>query len=64
MSKCCPFRLLNYLLFIVVWHFQIVCKGPNVLIGYYKNAEKTKETIDKDGWLHTGDIGQWLPVGD
>lgn len=43
--------------------FQIVCKGPNVFIGYFKNNEKTKEAIDRDGWLHTGDIGQWLPVG-
>lgn len=42
---------------------EIVCKGPNVFIGYFKNDTKTKEAIDKDGWLHTGDIGQWLPNG-
>ena len=35
---------------------EICIKGPGVMAGYYKLAEKTAETIDKEGWMHTGDI--------
>ncbi len=35
---------------------ELVCKGDNLMLGYYKNPDATAETIDKDGWLHTGDM--------
>lgn len=42
---------------------EICVQGPIVFQGYLNDEKKTAEAIDGEGWLHTGDIGQWLPNG-
>ena len=41
---------------------KILFRGRNVMMGYLNKLEKTKETINPDGWLHTGDLGRFDEV--
>jgi len=42
---------------------EIICRGHNVMLGYYKHPELTAEVIDSDGWFHTGDMGKFNENG-
>ena len=42
---------------------EILVKGPNVMMGYFKDDKLTREVIDEEGWFHTGDIGKIEPEG-
>ncbi|HZQ50414.1 MAG TPA: AMP-dependent synthetase/ligase [Candidatus Dormibacteraeota bacterium] len=42
---------------------EILVRGGNVMVGYFRDPEKTADTIDKDGWVHSGDIAELRPDG-
>lgn len=63
---CCSIKLVDVPdmeYFAADGYGEVCVKGLNVCSGYLKDQSKTDEVIDGGGWLHTGDIGMWLPNG-
>ena len=42
---------------------EMLVKSPGIFVGYFKNDQATAETIDSDGWMHTGDVAEWTEEG-
>ena len=43
---------------------EVWIRGPNIMLGYYKNPTATAEAVDRDGWFHSGDLGRLGPEGE